>query len=80
MGGTKQAAGEELLSRDQLACLERQIQRCLPPSLHILQRRLRQEEMFCWSLPQEKDLAHSYFYLICTCILGFEEKQVGGKL
>lgn len=35
--------------------------------------------MFCWSLPQEKDLAHSYFYLICTCILGFEEKQVGGK-
>lgn len=35
MDGTQQAAAEEHLSVHQLACLERQIQRCFPPSLHM---------------------------------------------
>lgn len=63
VGGTKQAAAEEHLNIDQLPCLEEQIQGCFPPSLCILQRRLRWEELFLWSLLQEKGLAISYYYL-----------------
>lgn len=35
MDGTQQAAAGEHLCICQLACIERQIQRCFPPSLHV---------------------------------------------